>query len=463
MCHTAGRSQTCVTMERRLLDCYELGDVIGEGGFGSVYAGTCRQNGDTVRIIACVFSTCKDSKRCSLQLNGVTLYPHHCAMSCIVHVCWGWHSTHIIVLRHVLCVYVGGDTLPTSLCYVMCCACNLGVMLYPHHCATSCIVHVHVCYPHHCATSCIVHVCWGWRSTHIIVLRHVLCMYVGGDALPTSLCYVMYCACMLGVTLYQHHCSTSCIVHVCWGWRSTHIIVLRHVLCMYVGDDALPTSLCYVMYCACMLGVTLYQHHCSTSCIVHVCWGWRSTHIIVLRHVLCMYVGGDALPTSLCYVMYCACMLGVTLYPHHCSTSCIVHVCWGWRSTHVIVLRHVLCVYVGGDTLPTSLCYVMYCACMLGVTLYPHHCSTSCIVHICWGWRSTHVIVLRHVLCVYVGGDTLPTSLCNVMYCACMLQVAVKIIPKSKVFSWSKVRHCRILPTHNVMYMVCVCVHAWFA
>ena len=36
-------------MERRLLDYYELGDVIGEGGFGSVCAGTSRQNGDAVR------------------------------------------------------------------------------------------------------------------------------------------------------------------------------------------------------------------------------------------------------------------------------------------------------------------------------------------------------------------------------------------------------------------------------
>jgi serine/threonine protein kinase len=37
-------------MERRLQDYYELGDVIGEGGFGSVCAGTCRHNGDTVAI-----------------------------------------------------------------------------------------------------------------------------------------------------------------------------------------------------------------------------------------------------------------------------------------------------------------------------------------------------------------------------------------------------------------------------
>ena len=46
---TAGRSQTGTVMERRLLDYYELGDVIGEGGFGSVCAGTSRQNGDAVR------------------------------------------------------------------------------------------------------------------------------------------------------------------------------------------------------------------------------------------------------------------------------------------------------------------------------------------------------------------------------------------------------------------------------
>ena len=44
----AGRTHTCAVMERRLLDYYELGDVIGEGGFGSVCAGTCRQSGDTV-------------------------------------------------------------------------------------------------------------------------------------------------------------------------------------------------------------------------------------------------------------------------------------------------------------------------------------------------------------------------------------------------------------------------------
>lgn len=49
MYFTAGRTQTTAGMERRLLDYYELGDVIGEGGFGSVCAGTCRQNGDTVR------------------------------------------------------------------------------------------------------------------------------------------------------------------------------------------------------------------------------------------------------------------------------------------------------------------------------------------------------------------------------------------------------------------------------
>jgi len=35
-------------VERRLFDCYELGDVIGNGGFGSVYSGTSRATGDTV-------------------------------------------------------------------------------------------------------------------------------------------------------------------------------------------------------------------------------------------------------------------------------------------------------------------------------------------------------------------------------------------------------------------------------
>ena len=48
MCSTAGHTNTSVAMERRLVDYYELGGVIGEGGFGSVCAGTCRQNGDTV-------------------------------------------------------------------------------------------------------------------------------------------------------------------------------------------------------------------------------------------------------------------------------------------------------------------------------------------------------------------------------------------------------------------------------
>ena len=36
-------------VEKRLLDCYELGGVIGNGGFGSVYSGTSRATGDTVR------------------------------------------------------------------------------------------------------------------------------------------------------------------------------------------------------------------------------------------------------------------------------------------------------------------------------------------------------------------------------------------------------------------------------
>ena len=33
-----------------------MGDVIGEGGFGSVCAGTCRQNGDAVshEHVACI-------------------------------------------------------------------------------------------------------------------------------------------------------------------------------------------------------------------------------------------------------------------------------------------------------------------------------------------------------------------------------------------------------------------------
>ena len=36
------------TQQRKLLDFYELGDTIGNGGFGSVYAGISRLNGDSV-------------------------------------------------------------------------------------------------------------------------------------------------------------------------------------------------------------------------------------------------------------------------------------------------------------------------------------------------------------------------------------------------------------------------------
>ena len=47
---TAGRTHTSGVMERKLVDYYEMGDIIGEGGFGSVCAGICRQNGDAVSL-----------------------------------------------------------------------------------------------------------------------------------------------------------------------------------------------------------------------------------------------------------------------------------------------------------------------------------------------------------------------------------------------------------------------------
>ena len=53
---TVGRAHSHVGMERRLQDHYELGDIIGEGGFGSVCAGTCRQNGDSVSYIQCTLN-----------------------------------------------------------------------------------------------------------------------------------------------------------------------------------------------------------------------------------------------------------------------------------------------------------------------------------------------------------------------------------------------------------------------
>ena len=46
-----GRTHSHTVMERKVQDHYELGDVIEEGGFGSVCAGTCRQNGDAVSTV----------------------------------------------------------------------------------------------------------------------------------------------------------------------------------------------------------------------------------------------------------------------------------------------------------------------------------------------------------------------------------------------------------------------------
>ena len=39
------------TYQRRLLDYYQLGDTIGNGGFGAVYAGMCKTTGQSVSII----------------------------------------------------------------------------------------------------------------------------------------------------------------------------------------------------------------------------------------------------------------------------------------------------------------------------------------------------------------------------------------------------------------------------
>lgn len=52
--YSSNRRRTCHTqssiMDRRLLDYYDLGDVIGEGGFGSVCSGICKQSGQMVAI-----------------------------------------------------------------------------------------------------------------------------------------------------------------------------------------------------------------------------------------------------------------------------------------------------------------------------------------------------------------------------------------------------------------------------
>lgn len=69
-------SRHSIAMERRLLDYYDLGDVIGEGGFGSVCAGTSRQNGQTVSSI-------------HTQINVLLCYNWNVdmAIQCLIYVC----------------------------------------------------------------------------------------------------------------------------------------------------------------------------------------------------------------------------------------------------------------------------------------------------------------------------------------------------------------------------------------
>ena len=94
MYFTAGRTQTTAGMERRLLDYYELGDVIGEGGFGSVCAGTCRQNGDTVREWHMYHMYCMQVYACVPSSEA--------SFALLLYICYFLHHPHL------LSIYIAG-------------------------------------------------------------------------------------------------------------------------------------------------------------------------------------------------------------------------------------------------------------------------------------------------------------------------------------------------------------------
>ena len=49
--------------QRKVTDFYKVGEVIGSGGFGKVYAGTCKETGISVSWFGCVLFRC-DSRIC---------------------------------------------------------------------------------------------------------------------------------------------------------------------------------------------------------------------------------------------------------------------------------------------------------------------------------------------------------------------------------------------------------------